>query len=197
MTRWWRCGRPTCCPLASPSTWLGGGRTAVWCRVGHRRGRRRSRRSRAVCRRGRPGRGSRRRRRPLAVASRRAHVALRRGSRRANRGESTHVPRWDAGLVLHELVLAFDLGLCHRPLRQARFGDGLFDNVGERAQLSLGVGRTIEAPGTTQTFRRCDVVTVDLDGSLSAVRRRNLVGALIGKASAVAQDQVAAGLREA
>ena len=59
------------------------------------------------------------------------------------------------------------------------------DNVGERAQLSLGVGRTIEAPGTTQAFHRCDVVTVELDGSSAVIRRPNLVGALIGKASAV------------
>ena len=77
-------------------------------------------------------------------------------------------------------------GAAHRYRR----GDAVFDvlapdNVGERAQLSLGAGRTIEAPGTTQAFYRCDAVTVELDGSSGLVRRPNLVGALLGKASAV------------
>lgn len=100
-----------------------------------------------------------------------------------------------AGLArVHEALIGADFmqdapgpdGAAHRYRR----GDAVFDvlapdNVGERAQLSLGAGRTIEAPGTTQAFHRCDVVTVDLDGSSGVIRRPNLVGALIGKAAAV------------
>jgi len=77
-------------------------------------------------------------------------------------------------------------GAAHRYRRDDAVFDVLApDNVGERAQLSLGVGRTIEAPGTTQAFHRCDAVTVELDGSSRVIRRPNLVGALIGEASAV------------
>ena len=100
-----------------------------------------------------------------------------------------------AGLArVHEAVLGAEFsqdppstdGAAHRYRRGGAVFDVLApDNVGERAQLSLGAGRTIEAPGTTQAFHRCDVVTVDLDGSSAAIRRPNLVGALIGKASAV------------
>lgn len=100
-----------------------------------------------------------------------------------------------AGLArVHEALLGADFsqdppgpdGAAHRYRR----GDAVFDvlapdNVGERAQLSLGAGRTIEAPGTTQAFHRCDAVTVALDSSSGVIRRPNLVGALIGKASAV------------
>jgi hypothetical protein len=65
-------------------------------------------------------------------------------------------------------------GAAHRYRR----GDAVFDvlapdNVGERAQLSLGVGRTIEAPGTTQASHRSGVVTVELDGSSGVIRRPN------------------------
>ena len=38
------------------------------------------------------------------------------------------------------------------------------DNVGGRAQLQLGAGRTIEAPGTTQAFGRSSIVCVEVDG---------------------------------
>lgn len=59
------------------------------------------------------------------------------------------------------------------------------DNVGNRARLVLGAGRTIEAPGTTQALRRSEVVQVDLGETSGLVRRPTLVGALIGKAAAV------------
>jgi len=100
-----------------------------------------------------------------------------------------------AGLVrVHEALI--DAGFSQDPpspdgtAHRYRRADAVFDvlapdNVGERAQLSLGAGRTIEAPGTTQAFHRCDVVTVDLNGSPGSIRRPNLVGALVGKASAV------------
>ncbi len=59
--------------------------------------------------------------------------------------------------------------------------------LGERAQLDLGVGRTIEAPGTTQAFRRSGIVTVEADAGSAEIRRPELLGALIGKAAAVAK----------
>ncbi|MEM9201842.1 MAG: hypothetical protein AAGC53_09280 [Actinomycetota bacterium] len=100
-----------------------------------------------------------------------------------------------AGLArIHETLVGADFsqdppspdGAAHRYRRGGAVFDVLApDNVGERAQLTLGAGRTIEAPGTTQAFRRCDLVTVDLDGLSGVIRRPNLVGALVGKASAV------------
>lgn len=100
-----------------------------------------------------------------------------------------------AGLArIHEALVGAEFsqdppspdGAAHRYRR----GDAVFDvlapdKVGERAQLSLGAGRTIEAPGTTQAFHRCDAVTVGLDGLSGVIRRPNLVGALVGKAAAV------------
>ena len=59
------------------------------------------------------------------------------------------------------------------------------DNVAKRAQLMLGSGRTIEAPGTSQAFHRSGIVSVDLDGATARIRRPDLVGALLGKAAAV------------
>ena len=59
------------------------------------------------------------------------------------------------------------------------------DNVGKRAQLRLGSGRTIEAPGTSQAFHRCGLVTVEAGGVSAQIRRPDLVGALLGKAAAV------------
>lgn len=77
-------------------------------------------------------------------------------------------------------------GAAHRYRRGGAVIDVLApDNVGKRAQLKIGVGRTIEAPGTTQAFRRSGAITVELDGDSAEIRRPNLVGALIGKASAV------------
>lgn len=102
-----------------------------------------------------------------------------------------------AGLArIHDALIAANFsqdtpspdGAAHRYRRAAAVIDVLApDNVGERAQLNLGAGRTIEAPGTTQAFRRCDLVTVELDTGTADIRRPNLVGALIGKASAVAK----------
>jgi len=100
-----------------------------------------------------------------------------------------------AGLArIHDVLVGADFsqdspspdGAAHRYRRGGAVIDVLApDNVGERAQLKIGVGRTIEAPGTTQAFHRSAVVTVELDGGSAEIRRPNLVGALIGKASAV------------
>ena len=77
-------------------------------------------------------------------------------------------------------------GAAHRYRRGVAVFDVLApDNVGERAQLHLGVGRTIQAPGTTQAFGRSGIVTVELDGVVAEIRRPEVVGALIGKAAAV------------
>ena len=79
-------------------------------------------------------------------------------------------------------------GAAHRYRRGTALIDVLApDNVGERAQLTLGAGRTIEAPGTTQAFQRSGIVTVEVGGASAEIHRPNLVGALIGKASAVAK----------
>jgi len=77
-------------------------------------------------------------------------------------------------------------GTAHRYRRGAAVIDVLApDNMGSRAQLSLGAGRTIEAPGTTQAFRRSSIVTVEVGRVNAQIRRPNLVGALLGKAAAV------------
>ena len=79
-------------------------------------------------------------------------------------------------------------GVAHRYRRGGAVIDVLGpDNMGERAQLGLGAGRTIQAPGTTQALRRSGTVAVELDGGSAEILRPNLVGALIGKASAVAK----------
>ena len=77
-------------------------------------------------------------------------------------------------------------GAAHR----YRLGAAVFDvlapdNVGKRARLRLGAGRTIEAPGTTQAVRRSSVVAVEFGGVVAPIRRPNVVGALVGKAAAV------------
>lgn len=102
-----------------------------------------------------------------------------------------------AGLArIHDALVAAEFsqdapspdGAAHRYRRGAAAIDVLApDNVGERAHLKLGVGRTIEAPGTTQAFRRSEALTVEIDGASAKIHRPNLVGALIGKASAVAK----------
>lgn len=62
------------------------------------------------------------------------------------------------------------------------------DNLGARARLALGMGRTIEAPGGSQALMRSSVVKVQLaDGANARVRRPTLVGALLGKVAAVTQ----------
>lgn len=77
-------------------------------------------------------------------------------------------------------------GTAHRYRRSSAVIDVLApDNIGSRAQMTLGAGRTIAAPGTTQAFRRSSVVMVELDGARASIRRPNLIGALIGKAAAV------------
>ena len=95
---------------------------------------------------------------------------------------------------VHETLISADFaqdmpdpdGAAHRYRRDGAVVDVLApDNLGERAQLDLGVGRTIEAPGTTQAFRRSAIVTVEADAGSAEIRRPNLVGALIGKAAAV------------
>lgn len=74
----------------------------------------------------------------------------------------------------------------HRYRRGAAAIDVLApDNVGKRAQLDLGVGRTIEAPGTSQAFHRSGIVAVEIDGTTAEIRRPDIVGALLGKAAAV------------
>ena len=79
-------------------------------------------------------------------------------------------------------------GAAHRYLRDGAVFDVLApDNLGERAQLTLGVGRTIEAPGTSQAFRRSGMVTVESDAGSAEIRRPELLGALIGKAAAVSK----------
>lgn len=87
-------------------------------------------------------------------------------------------------------------GVAHRYRRDGAVIDVLGpDNVGGRAKLELGAGRTIQAPGATQALRRSGSVTVEYDGSSAKILRPDLVGALIGKASAVEKisSQSAAG----
>ncbi len=77
-------------------------------------------------------------------------------------------------------------GTAHRYRRGGAAVDVLApDNMGERARLDLGAGRTIEAPGTTQALRRSSVVMVDLAGARAEIRRPDVIGALLGKAAAV------------
>lgn len=77
-------------------------------------------------------------------------------------------------------------GTAHRYRRGGAVIDVLApDNVGERARLDLGSGHTIEAPGTTQAFRRSATVDVEIGDQVAAIQRPDLIGALIGKAAAV------------
>ena len=77
-------------------------------------------------------------------------------------------------------------GTAHRYRRGGATIDVLApDNVGARAQLKLGSGRTIEAPGTSQAFHRSGVVSVEIDGATAQIRRPDVVGAVLGKAAAV------------
>ena len=77
-------------------------------------------------------------------------------------------------------------GVAHRYRRgQATFDVLAPDNLGSRAQLDLGVGRTIQAPGATQALRRSAVVRVHVGDQSAMIRRPNLDGALIGKAAVV------------
>lgn len=79
-------------------------------------------------------------------------------------------------------------GVAHRYRRGGATFDVLApDHLGTRAKLSLGSGRTIEAPGTSQAFGRVSLVRVELDDVSGIVRRPTLVGALLGKAAAVTE----------
>ena len=79
-------------------------------------------------------------------------------------------------------------GTAHRYRRQAAVIDVLApDNIGTRARLRLGTGRTIKAPGTTQAFGRSGAVVVEVNGATAKIRRPDIVGALLGKAAAVAK----------
>ena len=79
-------------------------------------------------------------------------------------------------------------GTAHRYRRGSAVIDVLApDNMGKRAQLKLGLGRTVEAPGTSQAFHRSGVVAVEAGGVAAQIRRPDLVGALLGKAAAVAK----------
>ncbi len=80
-------------------------------------------------------------------------------------------------------------GVAHRYRRRGATIDVLApDHMGARAKLSLGSGRTIEAPGTSQAFGRVSLVRVELDDNTAGiVRRPTLVGALLGKATAVTE----------
>ncbi len=78
-------------------------------------------------------------------------------------------------------------GIAHRYSRGGASLDVLApDNIGSRAQLGLGAGRTIEAPGSTQAFVRSERIQVVLGtGESATIRRPTLVGAVLGKTAAV------------
>jgi hypothetical protein len=100
-----------------------------------------------------------------------------------------------AGLSrIHSALVAADFvqdnpgptGTAHRYRRSRAVIDVLApDKIGARAQLRLGVGHTIEAPGTSQAFNRFGVVMVEFEGVIADIWRPNLIGALLGKAAAV------------
>lgn len=77
-------------------------------------------------------------------------------------------------------------GIAHRYRRGGATIDVLApDNPGRRAPLTLGIGRTIEAPGASQALARSTAVRVEhAGGAIAAVRRPTLVGALLGKVAA-------------
>lgn len=80
-------------------------------------------------------------------------------------------------------------GIAHRYHR----GDATFDvlapdSLGKRVRLTLGSGRTIEAPGASQALVRSSLIRVELvDGRTAPIRRPTLVGALLGKVAAATQ----------
>lgn len=80
-------------------------------------------------------------------------------------------------------------GIAHRYTRTTATIDVLApDHLGQRARLGLGIGRTIEVPGGTQALNRSSWLQVQMAEGLSArIRRPTLIGALLGKASAVIQ----------
>ncbi len=80
-------------------------------------------------------------------------------------------------------------GVAHRYRRGEATIDVLApDHMGARTTLALGSGRTIEAPCTSQAFGRVSLVQVEVDNNTAGVvRRPTLVGAVLGKATAVAE----------
>ena len=100
--------------------------------------------------------------------------------------EHTHIVLAGAGFSQD---LPSPEGVAHRYRRGGETIDILApDHMGTRAKLSLGSGRTIEAPGSSQAFGRVSLVQVELDDTTAAViRRPTLVGALVGKAAAVTE----------
>lgn len=80
-------------------------------------------------------------------------------------------------------------GVAHRYRRRGATIDVLApDRLGKRARLSLGGGRTIEAPGTTQALVRSSRVRVELsNGDAVLLRVPTLVGAVLGKIAAVTE----------
>lgn len=78
-------------------------------------------------------------------------------------------------------------GMQHRWKRdQAQIDVLIPEGVGERAGSRGGIqgAPTVAAPGTTQALARSAQVQVDVAGRVGAMRRPNLVGALVGKAAA-------------
>jgi hypothetical protein len=80
-------------------------------------------------------------------------------------------------------------GIAHRYRRAGATIDVLApDNLGRRTPLTLGIGRTIQAPGASQALARSSTIRVELaDGAIAPVRRPTLVGALLGKVAATTQ----------
>lgn len=81
-------------------------------------------------------------------------------------------------------------GMAHRFRRASALIDVLApDHLGRRVKLTIGIGRTVEAPGTSQAFRRSEWRHVRLAGpnTTATVRRPTLVGAIIAKAAATLQ----------
>lgn len=79
-------------------------------------------------------------------------------------------------------------GLQHRWIRGDASIDVLLpDGIGERASLRQGVtgSPTLPTAGGTQALQRSETVAVTVAGREGAVRRPNLVGALVGKAAAL------------
>lgn len=79
-------------------------------------------------------------------------------------------------------------GLQHRWIRgDASIGVLLPDGIGERASLRTGVtgSPTLPTAGGTQALQRSETIAVAVAGREGAVRRPNLVGALVGKAAAL------------
>lgn len=80
-------------------------------------------------------------------------------------------------------------GLQHRWARGDASIDVLLpDGIGDHAGSRLGVtgSPTLQTAGGTQALQRTQTVAVTVDGRTGHVRRPNLVGALVGKAAALA-----------